>query len=1040
MKGIRRSVYFFILMVCAVSIRAQANQIKVPRIELMPNQPSPYNMLNWKRVAQQYDSFIYNINQSGQYLPLVSIGAQGINYPLNKTIRMHSYVGTNSPNGSEGINVLPSLVSASLNGIDKTNQYGQDWLTMSQDFFNKANGENIYLNNAGAGSGSDWWYDVMPNVFFYQLYDLYPNRSSETKNQFTIIADRFLASVKAMHASDTPWNIPNMNYRAWNFKTMQGNANGVHEPEASGGYAWILYNAYMQTGNKNYLEGAEWAIEFLNNYPSSPSYELQLPYGTSIAAKMNAELGNTYDIGKMINWSFDRGPLRNWGTIVGKWGAFDVSGLVGEANDAGNDYAFQLNGVQQAGALLPMVRYDKRFARAIGKWILNLANATRLFYPGYLPASMQDAATWSDQYDPNHVIGYEALRERLNGLSPVSTGDALKGGWAGTNLSLYSTSSIGYLGAIVETTSVPQILKLDLLKTDFFHGQAYPSFLFYNPYTSSQTIQFDAGKTTSDLYDVLTETFVAKNVTGPQAINIPADQAVLIVLVPANATITYNQHKLLFNNVVVDYNQSKQAYIKSIRIKALAAKNTLLQVNDSTAVYTTADNPGNRILNYSWSASSGKVTGKGPVVQWHAPFTEGKATIKIILIDDLGTQDSAILDVSTVNKINLAPQIANIDKTANYTGTGGLLQLKSIASDPNGDSLTYSWAATGGVFNDASSRSVIWTAPSTEGIYTITSKVSDSDNLTDQMTTSILVKNFSNSIGKLIAYYPFNNNADDLSGNQLHGDPSGIVYVPDRNSTPLSACYFNGGAQRISVNNDAKLNVQDAITVSCWFNAARLPDKETFLLSHGSWQNRWKLSITPEKRLRWTINSLTTIVDLDSPNTFAVDSFYHIAASYDGSFMTLYLNGNLIAFKALSGKIRTTALPFLMGQMLPDITDYNFKGILDEVKLFDYALSPITANALYQVSSTAVRNSPHELIHSLTVYPNPSSGWITINSPAIRSASVWVSIRDVRGTLVYRTLLKSTTEPIDVSLLVPGVYLINVSTSFNTSIAKFIKL
>ena len=69
----------------------------------------------------------------------------------------------------------------------------------------------------------------------------------------------------------------------------------------------------------------------------------------------------------MLNWCFDRGELRGWGTIVGKWGAYDCSGLVGEANDQNNDYAFAMNGYEQAGALVPMVRYDDRFATARGQ-------------------------------------------------------------------------------------------------------------------------------------------------------------------------------------------------------------------------------------------------------------------------------------------------------------------------------------------------------------------------------------------------------------------------------------------------------------------------------------------------------------------------------------------------------------------------------------------------------------------------------------------------------------------------------------------------
>lgn len=1035
--------FCFILTITGIWTIAQTSQINIPRIEAMPNEPSPYNLLNWKRIAQQYDSFVYNVNQSGLYLPLVSVGKDGINYPENKTIQMHTYVGTNSPNGSEGINVLPSLVSASLNGLDKSNQYGQDWLSMSQDFFNKANGENIYLNNAGSGSGSDWWYDVMPNVFFYQLFDLYKNHSAETNYQFNTIANQFFSSVKAMDASDTPWTIPNMNYRAWNFKTMKGNANGVKEPEAAGGYAWILYNAYRQTDKKDYLKGAEWAMEFLSNYQGNPSYELQLPYGTLTAAKMNAEVGTNYNIEKMVNWSFDRGPLRNWGTIVGRWGSFDVSGLVGEANDNGNDYAFQLNGVHQAAALLPMVRYDKRFARAIGKWILNLANATRLFYPGYLPDQLQDASAWSAKYDPGHIIGYEALRQKLNGLSPVSTGDALGGGWAATNLSLYSTSSIGYLGAIVETTNVEKILKLDLLKTDFFHDKAYPSYLLFNPFNSSHTVEINVGTTKVDIYESISERFIATNVSDLTSILIPANQAVMIVLAPVNATPLYKLNKFMLNDIVVDYNQSKINYTKPVRIKSLAAKSNTVQIKDTISIYATAEDPdivipGGKII-YLWKATNGTILGNGKTVRWHAADSVSTSIIQVMAIDDQGHRDIALIEMIVVNKLNLAPQISNIDKSAAYQNTGKPIQLNCIATDPNGDSLAYTWTASGGTFSSTSTKSVVWTAPGKEAIYTITVKVNDNGNLSDEITTSILVRNFANSPEKLIAWYPFENNANDKTVNQLHGEASGAVYVPDRNGKELSAAYFNGGAQHIQVNNDMKLNVQDAISVSCWLNAARLPDKETFVLSHGSWQNRWKLSITPEKKIRWTINSLNSISDLDSPVALQVDSFYHLTASYDGSIMTLYLNGELIAYKALTGKIRSTSLPFLIGQMLPDNAEYNFKGIIDEVKLFENSISPEKAIAMYQSGITAFNGPLGDHLFDFKIYPNPAKDQLFLQPPVGFVFPAKILIYNINGQLVSQSVLNSYSSSVNISSFDAGIYFIQLSNRQHFSTKKFSK-
>ena len=471
-----------VLSSLACSITGQPGQIPFDRVEMMPNMPSPYNMRDWRDVAVKFDSFVFDSTKTGTYLPLISLVDQGISYPGNRTFGLHTYVGTNNPNGGEGINVLPALVGASLAGIDKSNHLGQNWVLMAQDYFRKGGDEGIYLNNRGGSSGNDWWYDMMPNIYFFQLYDLY-GELGDSEFQFESVSNQMLKSVRHMGGQDTPWKRASMNYRAWKFATMEPNPDGVIEPEAAGAYAWLLYHAYRKTNNKEYLKGAEWSMEFLSNLGSNPSYELQLPYGALIAARMNAELNTSYDIHKLLFWTFNRGPLRGWGTIVGEWGGFDVSGLVGEANDQGNDYAFQMNAVQQAAALVPLTRYDKRYSRTVAKWLLNVANATRLMYPGFLPASLQDGSDWSEEYDPDGIIGYEALREVWEGKSPFSTGDAVKGGWAGTNLALYGSSSIGYLGSMIAETDENGILLIDLLKTDFFHDDAYPSYLLYNPHS-----------------------------------------------------------------------------------------------------------------------------------------------------------------------------------------------------------------------------------------------------------------------------------------------------------------------------------------------------------------------------------------------------------------------------------------------------------------------------------------------------------------------------------------------------------------------------
>lgn len=1036
----RPLLFSFALLLSALSLYGQTPQIAIPRIEQMPNQPAPYNLRDWRKVALRYDSFVYDRTKTGAYLPLVQLQPAGYNYPQQPAFGLHTYVGTNSPNGNEAINVLPSLVGAGLCGVDKTSQFGQNWLLMSQDFFSKNNGgQGIYLNNKGGGSGADWWYDLMPNVFFYQLCDLYPPaQGSEAANQFESVAERFLASVRALGGSETPWQKGNFDYRGFNFQTMQPNPNGVHEPEAAGAYAWVLYAAYRQTGNEAYRKGAEWALEFLHDWSSNPSYELQLPYGVLTAARMNAELGTRYDVGKLLNWCFERGALRGWGAIVGNWGGFDVSGLIGEANNAGNDYAFQLNGVQQAAALIPLVRYDKRYARAIGKWALNLTNATRLFYPGFLPDNYQDASIWSNANDPERIMGYEALRQKWQGLSPFSTGDALNGGWARTNLSLYSTGSIGYLGSMIEKTTVDKILKINVSKTDFYKKPAYPCYLFYNPHTTQQFVQLDVGAAPADLYDAISETFVLSNVKGNMWLKIPADGVLLLTICPAGGARSYSQNQMLIDGVTVDYGQTAQNWQRPPRIQALAAAQTQLAPGQQTTLFARVQAGDSPALKYYWSANTGMLQAMGVNGQWTAPAGIGPAAVQLIVEDGNGLRDTALLSLTVLAQINLPPVIDSLQKSAVYVAPGGTLQFKCFARDPNGDSLRYQWTFSAGA-GATNSAATDWTAPNSEEIVDLKVTVRDDQGLEAEAGIKILVREFDAALGRIIAHYNFSGNANDLTVNQLHGIPFNTAYVPDLFGAPQRAIYFNGVNSRVTVNSQPVLNVQDGITVAAWFRANDLPAKENFLLSHGSWQNRWKISITPEKHLRWTVNTLSAVGDLDATDILTTDRFYHLTATYDGEMLALYLDGRLQSFKWLSGKIRTTNVAMLFGQMLPGNTEYNFKGVIDEVKIYDYALPPGAVSALYKDATTSLM-SPHVAeMSALRLSPNPAHerirlAWSGENMPAS------ICILDAAGRVVFEQKTRAGNSlDIDINNWLPGTYFAIVRTARGIQRAVWIK-
>ncbi|MFZ1790394.1 MAG: LamG-like jellyroll fold domain-containing protein, partial [Saprospiraceae bacterium] len=714
--------------------------------------------------------------------------------------------------------------------------------------------------------------------------------------------------------------------------------------------------------------------------------------------------------------------LRGWGTIVGKWGGLDVSGLVGEANDKGNDYAFILNGVQQAAALVPMLRYDKRFAGAIGKWVLNLSNASRLFYSNFLPASLQDGREWSEQNDPDNVIAHEAIKEQFSGKSPFATGDAIGGKWAATNYSLYSSSSIGYLGSIVSKTNVDKILRLDLNATDFFAEESYPSFLLYNPYTISQTVVVDLGSVSTDLYETLSETFEGKSVSGQISIVLAPNETKILVQTPVGGEISIDQNRLLVDNIVIDYQQTKVPNKQKPRIKAVAANRYIIEKGDTTRVYGTyVDGDSDEVMT-EWSSDQDSIQGSGNEVIFRAADQEGMRKVKLKVTDESGNVDSLEIELSIVEKINKAPQILELVKSAEYVEPNGTIEVLCKAVDLDLDAINFTWTANGGNFMGLDSL-VEWKAPASEGIYTINVKVTDTQGLSSSASTQILVKNFIASSGKTIASYPFSGNANDNSGNGHNGTTAGAILAPDRFDNIRNAYYFNGGSQHIRVNNDPKLNFQGACTISFWMKASNLPDRESFLVSHGSWQNRYKVSMTPSAQLRWTINTTGGIKDLDSKKAIEAEKYYHCAVTYDGKLMAIYLNGVLSNYVSQTGSIKQTTVNLLMGQMLPDDANYNFKGYLDDVTIYDHAKTPLEIEQIYHASLTAI----HEIAISQTFSVTPNPAYSTISIQSIKgqigqTSGYELTIFNQLGQTIKTAQNYQLGNPIVVSMLSDGLY------------------
>ncbi|NIK78094.1 hypothetical protein FHS15_003232 [Paenibacillus castaneae] len=540
----------------------------IRKVEQMPSLPTPFHMKDWKQVAADYDELIFDFEAKGDFLPLIWWDRTGRNTG-RATFALPSYIGASRDAANhEAINCVTAVLGATIAGIDKSEQHGHNWVEMCESYYNTDNGENLVLNRTDANSGSSFWYEVYPHVLIYSLAHFYPS-VGKLEHIMLQTADKWYEACYELGGKN---GAADFNHLSYDFKLQQPVDNGKwKEPEAAAGIAWLQYAAYAKWGNSRHLEAAEWCMAFLERSTDNPFYEILLPYGAYTAARMNAELGYDYDVAKMLNWCFDGDSAcrSGWGVIAERWGDYDAHGLCGSLTDWGqrwdqmqanasneyredsSGYAFAANTFSLAASLIPLVRYDSRFARDLGKWMLNAANNARLFYPDALPPIQQSCHFFRS--DPKHVIAYEGLRKKWDHQSPYATGDAIRYSWGSIDLGLYGSSHVGIFGGIISYTNEPAILQLDCLRTDYFRNAAYPTYLYYNPHDEEKRVSVELGSEACDIYDAITHVNLGTSVSGNTMITIPADSAVLIVLVPADGIRSREGKKLLVNGTVIDY-------------------------------------------------------------------------------------------------------------------------------------------------------------------------------------------------------------------------------------------------------------------------------------------------------------------------------------------------------------------------------------------------------------------------------------------------------------------------------------------------------
>ena len=165
-----------------------------------------------------------------------------------------------------------------------------------------------------------------------------------------------------------------------------------------------------------------------------------------------------------------------------------------------------------------------------------------------------------------------------------------------------------------------------------------------------------------------------------------------------------------------------------------------------------------------------------------------------------------------------------------------------------------------------------------------------------------------------------------------------------------SAFSFDGVNDHVRVADNANLRMTSSLTVSAWVNPS----------SHGSFdeiiskwdaivpstnQRAYTFKIDPSAKvvLSLSADGSPANIDVSSTSTISLNTWTHLAATYDGSFMKIYVNGAQDGQQAYSGGIFSGSADLSIGGVAGGVAVGSgisfFDGRIDEALVYNRALS-----------------------------------------------------------------------------------------------------
>jgi prepilin-type N-terminal cleavage/methylation domain-containing protein len=206
----------------------------------------------------------------------------------------------------------------------------------------------------------------------------------------------------------------------------------------------------------------------------------------------------------------------------------------------------------------------------------------------------------------------------------------------------------------------------------------------------------------------------------------------------------------------------------------------------------------------------------------------------------------------------------------------------------------------------------------------------------------------------LMGWYPLNGTVRDMSGNGRDGTPSGTVVTTGQNGQANGAYSLNGAVG--DYIDTGYTYAADQLTASIWvladgtgqggFGTILSNSRDCCSTNRGFQMQYSRTSPYALSSMLWAGSNGVATSSTISPG-LTLNTWIHLAITFDGATLITYMNGAQIASASYAGTLGTPLWHLYIGRMGEFGGPYSFGGKVDDVRIFSRALPASEIQALY---------------------------------------------------------------------------------------------